>query len=236
MSKHTHLSTVPFSPSLALAISPSNILDFHRARFGDLRMEGTDGGKADDAGDGGKDDAKTDSDKEKGKDDGGDAGALGEPGKRALKAEREAREKAERETKAVKDQMDSFFGGLKGLLGGDDGKKADPVELIETLRGEIGGLKHTNLVDSVARSHKITDETDLGHLRSAKDEDAMRSLAKRLAPKDTDDEPDDKDKRKRTPRPDSSQGKGGGADSAKPSSVSQVMADRRAARAEKAKQ
>jgi hypothetical protein len=236
MSKHHNPFDRPFSPALALAISPNDILDFHRSTFGNLRMEDTGGdGSGDDGKD--KDEAdktKPDPDDGKGKAD-GDADKLGDAGKRALTAEREARDKAEKETKALREQVDGFFGGLKTLLGADGDKGTKPEELIEKLNSKIDGLERANLVESVARRHKITDEDDLDMLRAAKDEDTMSKLAKRLAPSD-EDQTDSKGKDgKRAPRADRSQGKGGDGTGSRASSVSQVIADRRAAREAKAK-
>ncbi len=231
MSKTTHPFNRPFSPTLALTISPSSILDFHRATFGDLRMEADgDKGKDEDKGaDGADKDTETDESAD------GDADKLGDAGKRALKTEREARDKAEKETKALREQVDGFFGGLKTLLGADDDKGSKPEELIEKLTSKLDGLERANLVESVARRHKITDEEDLEILRSAKDEEAMAKLAKRLAPSD-EDQSDGKGKDgKRAPRADRSQGKGGDGSGSRASSVSQVIADRRAAREAKAK-
>ena len=230
MPKSTHTAfPMPFSPALALAISPSTVLDFHRATFGGLRMEDDpDGGK------GGEDPKdKPDPEKGKGKED---DDKLGEPGKKALDAERDARKKAEKDLAALKSQMDGFFGGLKQALGVEDKKGDDPTEVITTLTERLGTLEHQSLVDRVAREHGITDEDDVEILKSAKDKDAMEKLATRLAPKGDDEDADGKDKGKgkTAPRHDPSQGKGGGGGGSRPTSVAQVQADRRAAREAKA--
>lgn len=223
----------PFSPFLALAISPSDILDTHRLIAGDLRMEDEgdkDKGADDEKGkDKGSDDDKS---KDKGGDDDKDK-PLGPGGEKALIAERDARKKAETDAKAVKDQMDGFFTGLKGLLGLEE-KGNDPEKLVTALTERLANLETNTEVDALARTHKITDENDIAILRSTKDPEIRKSLAERFAPKDEDDK--GKGKGGRTPRSDTSQGKGGDGAGSRPTSVSQVIADRRAARDGKAKQ
>ncbi len=231
MPNHTHPFTAPFSPSLALAISPSDILDFHRFTFGDCRMEDDGGDKGGDGGTGSDkpgpaDKDKSDPDKDK---------PLGPNGEKALNAERDARQKAEREAKESREKVDSILDAFKNALGIEDDKGSDATEVAVRLQERIDGLERGNLVERIARQHKITEDADIEFLKSAKDEEAMTALAKRLAPSG-DGAGDDKGKgaARNNPRPDPNQGKRGDS-GARATSVAQVMADRRAAR-EKAKQ
>lgn len=213
-------------------VSPSDVLAFHQRAFGGFVMENDD-----DAGDGGDSGDQGDDNATGGDGDDDDGSGLGEAGKKALAQERDARKSAEKRASAMEAKVTALIDGLKTGLGVEAAGSDDPADLIAGLRTEIDGLKHTTLVDTVARRHGITDETDLEFLRSAKDRDAMNALAKRLAPAaDKDDDSDDaadKDKGKKkpaSPRPDPSQGKGGGGSGARPTSVAQVIEDRRAAR------
>lgn len=208
----------------AADVSPCDVLAFHRNNFGGFVMQDDGGDGAGQDGDGadGGDDPDTG--------DGG-TGELGDAGKKALQRERDARKAAEKSASAMQDKVNALIDGLKTGLGVEAAGSDDPVELINGLRTEIDGLKHTTLVDAVARRHGITDDDDLEFLRSAKDQAAMAALAKRLAPAKGDDDEGDKGKKKPTgPRPDPSQGRGSGGDGSRPSSVAQVMEDRRAAR------
>ncbi len=231
MSNH-HPFTAPFSPSLALAISPSDILDFHRSTFGDCRMEDDGGNKG---GDGGTGSDKPDpADKDKGGDSDKDK-PLGPNGEKALNAERDARQKAEREAKQSREKVDSILAAFKNALGIEDDKGSDADDVAARLQERIDSLERGNLVERIARHHKITEDADIEFLKSAKDEEAMTALARRLAPSGGDAGDDNGNGPARNnPRPDPNQGKRGDS-GARATSVAQVMADRRAAR-EKAKQ
>lgn len=213
----------------AADVSPCDVLAFHRSIFGGSVMldgagDGDDG--ADPAGDGADDGDQS------GSGDGG-SNELGDAGKRALSQERDARKAAEKRATAMEAQVTALIDGLKTGLGVETAGSDDPLDLIAGLRTEIDGLKHTTRVDAVARHHGITDEADLEFLRSAKDQASMDALAKRLAPTKGDDDADEQGKGKKKPggpRPDPSQGQGSGGSGARPSSVAQVMEDRRAAR------
>lgn len=103
-------------------------------------------------------------------------------------------------------KLNQLRDGLKSALGVED-KKADASDLIQGLADELATLKHTALVERVARAHQITDDDDIAILRSATDEDAMTRFAARLAPKDGGDGKNASGKP--GSRPDPSQGKGG---------------------------
>ena len=124
-------------------------------------------------------------------------------------------------------KLNALRDGLKSALGVED-KKADPTELVSKLQEQLDSLSHTNLVNEVARRHKITDEDDIALLATAKDADAMGKLATRLAPKG-DEGGQQKPGKPGTPKPDPSQGRGAGT-GAKPNSIAEVMDQRRAAR------
>lgn len=195
--------------------------DRNRALFGDARMMAD--GDGDKAAEGAASDKSTDGDK--GEKPTGDE-PLGEGGKKAIEAEREARKAAEDQMKALKGEFDNFKGALTTALGikpeGDD-KGTDALTAVQE---QLAAIKHESAVLRLANEHKITDATDLELLATAKGADSMKKLAERLAPKEQ-----DRDAKSRKPQPDRSQGGGNGESGSK--SVAQVMADRRAARAEK---
>lgn len=125
-------------------------------------------------------------------------------------------------------KLNTLRDGLKSALGVDD-KKVDPADLVGKLQEQFDRLTHTNLVEQVARRHRITDDEDIALLAAATDADAMGKLAARLAPK-ADEGDKSKPGKPGTPKPDPSQGKGAGSGAVRPTSVAQVMEDRRAAR------
>jgi len=198
-------------------VSPCDVLAFHHRIFGPSVMEADAGddvaGDADengnptsaDADDGVSQDMESASDDE-------------ETSKDDLKSRFEAQQKVNRDLERKFNQLRN---GLKSALGVEDRKSASPEDLIAEFEKQLQ-------VERVARRHNITDESDLAFLQSAKDSDAMEALAKRLAPATDDDS--GTDKKKAGPRPDPSQGRGGAGNGARPTSVAQVMADRRAAR------
>ena len=137
----------------------------------------------------------------------------------------EGQQKVNRDLEA---KLNTLRDGLKTALGIED-KKADATELVTKLQEQLNQLAHDNLVESAARRHGITEEDDLALLRTAKDPEAMDKLAARLAPK-ADDGDKSRPGKPGTPKPDPSQGKGAGSGAVRPTSVAQVMEDRRAAR------
>jgi len=102
---------------------------------------------------------------------------LGQPGLKALQAERDrvtTLENELRSLKPLKEQMDA----LRGVFGD---KAADPgKDIVTTLQEQVAAMQRDTLVERVARSHSITDDTDVDLLRNAKDEATMLRLAERL--------------------------------------------------------
>lgn len=101
---------------------------------------------------------------------------LGEPGLRALQAERERGNRLEaelRELKPIKAQMDA----LRAAFGPSD---APGDDIVGTLQQQVAAMQKDSLVNSMARRHGITEESDVDLLRSAPDEAAMARLAERL--------------------------------------------------------
>lgn len=188
--------------------------------------EGGDGGAGAGSGDGGSGDAGQS--KDDGQQKGADGAQAGDGKSDAADSEMaqriEAMQKVNRDLEA---KINGLKDGFKQALGIDD-KKTTPEELVGKLQQRLDELTHTTLVNTVARGHKITDEDDIATLSAIKDEAVMRKVAERLAP--SDDAQDSSKSRKGTPRPDTSQGRSGGESGNKPVSVSQVMADRAAAR------
>ena len=152
---------------------------------------------------------------------------LGPNGEKALKAERDARKAADAESQNLKKAIADAL-GIQGT-----GGKPTTDDIVATLQQQVATMQHTNLVLSVANAHKIDDEGDIDLLRQVTDETAMRKLAARLATTNDDQSATDTSRKpgKRTPAPDPSQGRGDGDAGRK--SVTQIMADRAAARAAK---
>lgn len=138
----------------------------------------------------------------------------------------EGQQKVNRDLEA---KLNGIRDALKAAAGVED-KKADDEQVLASVRDELAALRHENAVEKVARRHGITDDDDLALIATARDAEAMDKLAARLAPKA--DEGVDKSKpgKPGTPKPDPSQGQGGGSGAVRPTSVAQVMEDRRAAR------
>lgn len=193
-------------------------------KFAGMRMMADEGGEGGgDAGDG----------SDKGGDDGKAAGTdngdkpLGEGGERALKAERERVKAAEDANRALKSEFDGFKSALLEGLGikpkdGDDGSDA-----LATVQQQLAAMQHKSTVLELANEHQITDKDDLELLGTAKDPEAMKKLAERLAPKEQ-----ERDATSRRPKPDRTQGGGDGNNSqTRGGSVAEVMAERAAARA-----
>lgn len=191
------------------------------ARFGGWSME------LDDDGDKGGDDKPADDkkpeDKPSGKpeDKGGDK-PLGENGEKALKAEREERKKLEAELADLKK-------GLAAIAGVKDDDKNNDGDTLAQIQQQIVEMQREKDILALANKHRITDEDDLALLAATSDEEARKKLAERLAPAE-----EERDAKSRRPKPDRSQAGGGSDGTSGGKSVAQVMADRRAARAEKA--
>ena len=186
------------------ACTPGDVLAFHFSQFGQARM-------ADDGDQGGGDgDATSDKDGATSTgEDGSDEAKLGDAGKRALQAERSARQAAEQKVAGIEQKFNGLLDGLKTALGVDQTKGDDPTEIVKGLERQLGQLQHDNLVNTVARRHNVTKETDIELLRSAKDEDVMVRLALRLKPSE-DDETTQRAGSRKVPRADRSQGGSGG--------------------------
>lgn len=102
---------------------------------------------------------------------------LGQPGLKALQAERDRVTALENELKTLKplrEQMDALR-GVFGDKAADGGK-----DIVTTLQEQVAEMRRDTLVERVARSHGINDDTDVDLLRNAKDEATMLRLAERL--------------------------------------------------------
>ena len=108
--------------------------------------------------------------------------------------------------KNLSDTVAQMKDGMKAALGITD-KKSDANDLVETLQNDLAEMRLENLVNKIARENNITDAGDVALLFGLKDEVAMRSLAKRLAP--AGDGSDSGSPKPRVPRPDGSRGRGG---------------------------
>lgn len=153
---------------------------------------------------------------------------LGEGGKKALQAERDARKTLEAKVKELE--------GAKGVLDklaevfAKDGEKPDPnadlaaqvAELLKRDEDAKAEKARDALARQVAKASEITDVDDIELLAKQPDEDAMKALAARLKGVPA----------AKTPKPDPSQGRGG-SKTDRPTSVAQVIEQRRAARAKK---
>src|SRR5690242_10541409 len=100
---------------------------------------------------------------------------LGEPGLKALREEREARERLEREVGPLRQQMEA----LSRVFGGDS-TTGKPEDVVATLQQQVAEMRHSTLVNDVARRHGITDDNDVAVFREVKDEALMTRLAERL--------------------------------------------------------
>lgn len=101
---------------------------------------------------------------------------LGEAGLKALHKERTERERLERELRPLKEQMDA----LRGVFGPKDGTTGSNEDIVKTLQQQMEQMQRDGLVNTVARRHGITADSDIAFLRTAPDEQAMTSLAERL--------------------------------------------------------
>lgn len=223
-------------------LDPSNpasiqaLIDFHRHTFdGFLMKDGDDGAAGGGDGKDGKpggDNGGDGKDGQDGKAGDGDA-PLGPAGIKALQAERDARAKLETELKDFKAAQADQSKKLAEAFGikTDDGQSSDDV--VTALQKQVQDMQRDNLVYRVVTdpAHPITDADELELIKAVPDEATMRKLAARLHKKA--DEAPANDRTRRFPRQDQSQGRGTGADGAKPTSVAQVKADRAAARAAK---
>jgi hypothetical protein len=89
----------------------------------------------------------------------------------------EAQRKASQDLEA---KFNDLRNGLKVALGIEDKQKVDGNELVTTLQQQVAAMQRDTAVERVARSHGITDDTDVDLLRNAKDEATMLRLAERL--------------------------------------------------------
>lgn len=194
------------------------LIDHHRTGFGGWTMEGDEDPKNT-----GGDSPNPDESKDEPKGDKPDDKPLGPNGEKALTAERDAR-------KAIEAELAQFKAGLAAALGvKDKDAKSSTDDVLATVQAQLAMMQRENLVLSVAGSHKITDEDDLGLLRDFKgDDEALRKLAARLKP--ADDSNGGQGQKKRAPGPDLSQGKGGNG-SGKPGDAGRAEAARRFAKA-----
>lgn len=200
---------------------PLDVTSFGLLFAGEGEMGGGGGGGGKPAGD------TTEPNGDKPSDDAGDdeKDAAAGRGDGDWKGRFEGQQKVNRD---LETKLNQLRDGLKGALGVED-KKADVTDLVGQLQQQLDSLTHDNLVNDVARRHKISDDDDMKVLRAVKDRDLMETLAARLAPKgdeggagNTSGKPGSK------PKPDSSQGRGGGSDTgSRPSSVAEVMEQRR---------
>lgn len=173
------------------------------ALYGGMRMDAGEGEGGGDGAEDGKADAGGD-----GTDDGTAAGKgdddtpLGAAGQKALEAERQERKK-------LKAELDGFKTALGAALGikPEADKNDQQADLLASVQEQIKGMQREAAVLKLANAHQITDEADLELLASAKDDEAMKRLAERLAP--TADEGKE-EKGKRQPKPDRTQGGGSG--------------------------
>lgn len=210
----------------------------NRELYGGMTMMADDeGGKPDDGkqddkkGDVGKDGKSGTDDDKKGSEDGKSdddfkneftkANALAD-----LTKERDERKKLQSELTALKEGL----GQALGLKADDKDKDSD---VLATVQQQLAAMQHESAVLRLANEHRITDKDDLEILGTAKDQDSMKKLAERLAPSENEDD----DKKGKRPKADRTQGGGSDGDNKGTAggSVAQVMAERRAARAEKTK-
>lgn len=124
---------------------------------------------------------------------------LGEGGKKALESEREARKQAEKTAEALRGEFDGFKTALLEGLGLKD-KDAAEGDALSAVQKQLADMQHESAVLKLANQHKITDEADLELLGTAKDPEAMKRLAERLAPSG------DGTDQKRKPKADPTQG------------------------------
>ncbi len=169
------------------------------ALYGGMRMDAGEGeGGNDGAGDGKADPGNDGTPADKGDDD----TPLGAAGQKALEAERQERKK-------LKAELDGFKTALGAALDikPEADKNDQQADLLASVQEQIKGMQREAAVLRLANAHQITDEADLELLASAKDDEAMKRLAERLAP--TADEGKE-EKGKRKPKPDRTQGGGSG--------------------------
>ena len=168
----------------------------NKDRFGGLRM------MADDGGESGNDEGGDKPEEGKESEGKGDDEPLGEGGKKALESEREARKQAEKQIEALKAEFGGFKSALTEALGikNDDGDKG--TDALAAVQNQLAAMQREAAVLRLANEHKITDAEDMALLASAKDDDAMKKLAERLAPT----EPEGDARSSRRPKPDRTQG------------------------------
>lgn len=195
----------------------AEIIAIHRGLFGGFTM------MADEAKEEKPETAETKSDD---KDE-----ALGENGIKALRAEREAREALEAQVKELKGAKETLDALAKVFV--KDGEKPDATvdlaakvtDVIKRLDAADAKAERDALAKQVAKEAGVTDASDIELIGQQADEEAMKALAKRLGGT-----PVEQDRKRRgVPGPDQSAGRGG-SNSGRPTSIAQVMEERRAAR------
>jgi len=125
---------------------------------------------------------------------------LGEGGKKALESEREARKQAEKTAESLRGEFDGFKKALLEGLGLKD-KDATEGDALSAVQKQLADMQHESAVLKLANQHKITDAADLELLGTAKDPEAMKRLAERLAPSS-----DGTDPKRSKPKADPTQG------------------------------
>jgi hypothetical protein len=126
---------------------------------------------------------------------------LGDGGQKALKSERDARKSAEQQVADLRAQVDALkplqeqMTRLSDAFGAPKGASTEDV--VGQLQSQLAELRHDNLVNAIARDHRIVDAADIELLKTASDEASMTKLATRLNP-----EPG----KPGTPKPDLTQG------------------------------
>lgn len=169
----------------ARGLTVSELLAFHKARFGSSAMEAT-GGEGGEGGDGAQGGAGTptpnDAAAQTGK-QGSEGESLGSGGVKALQAERDQRKALEKQVadmqSANKAQMEALAKafGLKTDEVSDTDKLASQLK---DLNDKVGSLTKTNTVLRIASEHSLSDK-DREIIASLPDETTMQSVAKRLA-------------------------------------------------------
>lgn len=164
--------------------------------------------------------------------DGGDE-PLGANGVKALHAERDARKALEQQLQQFKTEQAEQAKKLAeafGITPKDAKSGTGSDEVVAALQQQMADLQHSNLVYQLAGEHKITDQGDVAILLQTRDQDAVKKLAARLAPKDDagngSGSGSGNGNGKRPPKQDPSQGRGGDGQP-KPGEAGRAEADRR---------
>lgn len=182
MPKHSSSWSAYRAMSAGSTIDPADVLAFHKARFGDLRME---------------DEPENQPEPDPGTDPGkGDHDQLGDAGKRALNAERDARQKAEKDANDLRAR-------IKQLEDADLSEK----EKTEKERDEYRTTSESSraLLDRYEAAEEAGLPLSWAKRLTGSTKDEILADAKSVKA-----ELDAQGKRSGNPRPDPSQGQGGG--------------------------